>query len=145
MVALPEAISAKQYRVIALARLDKKQDALTELAKFQKEDAPEHSKRYLAAVVAAKWMKEQPRHLRHWKQRSRNSQRMRNCAMTQPVPVRYRQKPFPARTRRRVINSQSDPCNDSGRPSRTSMPILARWMRTATSTRSGTTQPLPKS
>ena len=37
----PEAVSAKQYRVIALARLGKKQDALTELAKFQKEDAPE--------------------------------------------------------------------------------------------------------
>ena len=49
----PEAVSAKQYRVIALARLGKKQDALSELAKFQKEDAPEHSKLYLAAVVAA--------------------------------------------------------------------------------------------
>ncbi len=30
---------AEQYRVIALARLGKKQDALAELAKFQKEDA----------------------------------------------------------------------------------------------------------
>ncbi len=49
----PEAISAKQYKVIALVRLGKKQDALTELARFQKEDAPEHSKLYLAAVVAA--------------------------------------------------------------------------------------------
>ena len=49
----PESISAKQYRVIALARLGKKQDALTELAKFQKGDAPESSKLYLAAVVAA--------------------------------------------------------------------------------------------
>ena len=49
----PEAVSAKQYRVIALARLGKKQDALTELAKFQKEDATESSKLYLAAVVAA--------------------------------------------------------------------------------------------
>ena len=49
----PEAISAKQYRVIALARLGKKQDAQAELTKFQKEDAPEHSKLYLAAVVAA--------------------------------------------------------------------------------------------
>ena len=37
----PESIPAKQYRVIALARLGKKQDALTELAKFQKGDAPE--------------------------------------------------------------------------------------------------------
>ena len=49
----PGSLSAKQYRVIALARLGKKQDALTELAKFQKEDAPESSKLYLAAVVAA--------------------------------------------------------------------------------------------
>ncbi len=49
----PEAISAKQYRIIALARLGKKQDAQSELAKFQKEEAPESSKLYLAAVVAA--------------------------------------------------------------------------------------------
>jgi formylglycine-generating enzyme required for sulfatase activity len=49
----PGAVSARQYKVIALARLGKKQDALTELAKFQKEDAPEHSKLCLAAVVAA--------------------------------------------------------------------------------------------
>ena len=49
----PEAVSAKQYRVIALARLGKKQDAKSELEKFQKGDAPEHSKLYLAAVVAA--------------------------------------------------------------------------------------------
>ena len=43
----------KQYRVIALARLGKKQDAQSELAKFQKADGPESSKLYLAAVVAA--------------------------------------------------------------------------------------------
>ena len=49
----PKAVPARQYRVIALARLGKKQDALTELAKFQKEDASEHSKLYLAAVLAA--------------------------------------------------------------------------------------------
>ncbi len=49
----PEALSAKQYRIIALARLGKKQDTRSELARFQKEDAPEHSKLYLAAVVAA--------------------------------------------------------------------------------------------
>ena len=49
----PEAVSAKQYKVIALARLGKKQDAQSELAKLQKEDASEHSKLYLAAVVAA--------------------------------------------------------------------------------------------
>ena len=49
----PEAVSAKQYRVIALARLRKKQDARSELEKFQKGDAPEYSKLYLAAVLAA--------------------------------------------------------------------------------------------
>jgi formylglycine-generating enzyme required for sulfatase activity len=49
----PEAGSARQYKVVALARLRRKQDALTELAKFQKENAPEHSKLYLAAVTAS--------------------------------------------------------------------------------------------
>jgi tetratricopeptide (TPR) repeat protein len=49
----PEAISANQYKLIALARLGKKQDAQSELAKFQKADASESSKLYLAAVVAA--------------------------------------------------------------------------------------------
>ena len=48
-----EAVTPKQYRVIVVARLGKKQDALTELAKFQKEDASDHSKLYLATVVAA--------------------------------------------------------------------------------------------
>ncbi len=48
-----EAISAKQCRVIALTRLGKKQDALAELAKFQKDDTTESSKLYLAAVSAA--------------------------------------------------------------------------------------------
>jgi formylglycine-generating enzyme required for sulfatase activity/tetratricopeptide (TPR) repeat protein len=49
----PEAISAKQYRVVALARLGQKQGALSELARFQKEDASESAKLSLAAVVAA--------------------------------------------------------------------------------------------
>ncbi len=49
----PEADCARQYKVLALARLGKKQDALSELEKFQKGDAPEHSKLYLASVVAA--------------------------------------------------------------------------------------------
>ncbi len=49
----PEAVSAKQYRVIVLARLRNKQDAQSELEKFQKGGAPEHSKLYLAAAVAA--------------------------------------------------------------------------------------------
>ncbi len=48
-----DAVSAQQYRVIALARLGKKQDSKSELEKFQKGDAPERSKLYLAAVVAA--------------------------------------------------------------------------------------------
>ena len=49
----PDAVAARQYRVIALARLGKKEEALADLEKFQKGDAPEHSKLYLAAVVAA--------------------------------------------------------------------------------------------
>jgi serine/threonine protein kinase/formylglycine-generating enzyme required for sulfatase activity/tetratricopeptide (TPR) repeat protein len=51
----PEAIVARQYKAIALARLGKKQDALNELGKFQKEDAPESSKLFLTAVVAAEF------------------------------------------------------------------------------------------
>jgi len=50
---IPQAVSAKQYQVIALARLGKKQDARTELERFQKGDAPEYSKLSLAAVLAA--------------------------------------------------------------------------------------------
>ena len=69
----PEAISAKQYRVIALARLGKKQDARSELAKFQKDDATESSKLYLAAVWQRNWARGQIRHLRPWRQRSRNN------------------------------------------------------------------------
>ncbi len=49
----PESIPAKRYKVIALARLGKKQDARSELAKFQKEQAAESSKLYLATVLAA--------------------------------------------------------------------------------------------
>jgi tetratricopeptide (TPR) repeat protein len=49
----PDAIPAKQYQVIALARVGKKQEAQSELAKFQKEEVPESSKLYIAAVVAA--------------------------------------------------------------------------------------------
>ncbi len=49
----PDAMSAKQYRVISLARLAKKQDAKTELEKFQKGDAPERFRLYLGAVLAA--------------------------------------------------------------------------------------------
>ena len=49
----PKAVSAKEYKVIALARLGKKQDAQSELEKFQKGDAPESAKLCLAAVLAA--------------------------------------------------------------------------------------------
>jgi hypothetical protein len=49
----PGAVSAEQFRVVALARLGKNQDVQAELEKFRKGDAPEHSKLYLAAFVAA--------------------------------------------------------------------------------------------
>jgi formylglycine-generating enzyme required for sulfatase activity len=49
----PGIVPAKQYRAIALARLGKKEEARSELAKFQQEDTPEHSKLCLGAVVAA--------------------------------------------------------------------------------------------
>jgi tetratricopeptide (TPR) repeat protein len=49
----PESIAAKQGRIITLARLGKRPDAKSELAKFQKEDVSEHSKLYVATVVAA--------------------------------------------------------------------------------------------
>ena len=49
----PDTVAAKQYRVIALARLGKKQEARSELEKLQREDTDESSKLYLAPVVAA--------------------------------------------------------------------------------------------
>jgi serine/threonine protein kinase/formylglycine-generating enzyme required for sulfatase activity len=49
----PESIAAKQYRVIALARLGKKLDTQTELAKFEREEVSEGTKFSLPAVVAA--------------------------------------------------------------------------------------------
>jgi serine/threonine protein kinase/formylglycine-generating enzyme required for sulfatase activity/tetratricopeptide (TPR) repeat protein len=49
----PQATAAKQYKLLVLARLGKKQDAHSELAKFQQEETAESSKLYLAAVVAA--------------------------------------------------------------------------------------------
>jgi formylglycine-generating enzyme required for sulfatase activity/tetratricopeptide (TPR) repeat protein len=49
----PQFIAAKQFRIVALARLRKQQDAQSDLAKFQKEDTSESSKLYVAAVVAA--------------------------------------------------------------------------------------------
>ncbi len=78
--------SAKQHRVIALARLGKKQDALTELAKFQKGDASESSKLYLAAVVAAELGEGIDKALETIEARSKNSPRMPSCGTTPPVP-----------------------------------------------------------
>ncbi len=49
----PDAISANDYKVVALARLKRKQNAQSELAKVRREDATESSNLYLAAVVAA--------------------------------------------------------------------------------------------
>ena len=49
----PDDGAAKRLLAIALARLGKKQDAKSELEKFQKGDAPAHSELYLAAIVAA--------------------------------------------------------------------------------------------
>jgi serine/threonine protein kinase/formylglycine-generating enzyme required for sulfatase activity len=49
----PQDSVAEFFGTVALARLGKKQDALTELANFQKGAAPERSKLYLAAVVTA--------------------------------------------------------------------------------------------
>jgi formylglycine-generating enzyme required for sulfatase activity/tetratricopeptide (TPR) repeat protein len=49
----PENVSVRQHRIIALARLRKKQDAVSDLAKFQKAEVSEGTKLFLAAVVAA--------------------------------------------------------------------------------------------
>src|SRR5262249_35548803 len=45
--------AAQQYKVITLARLGNKQDAKSDLDRFEKSDAPEHSKLSLAAIAAA--------------------------------------------------------------------------------------------
>jgi serine/threonine protein kinase/formylglycine-generating enzyme required for sulfatase activity/tetratricopeptide (TPR) repeat protein len=47
-----EGISAQQYQVIALARLGKRQEARSELEKFQKVNASDSSKLYLATALA---------------------------------------------------------------------------------------------
>ncbi len=49
----PDSVQAKRYKIMALARLGKKPETLAELAKFQKEEAPDHTKLSVAAVVAA--------------------------------------------------------------------------------------------
>jgi formylglycine-generating enzyme required for sulfatase activity len=49
----PEAVSARRYRAISLARLGRKPDALAELAKFPKGKDSERTKLSLAVVVAA--------------------------------------------------------------------------------------------
>ena len=104
----PEAVSARQYRVIALARLDKKQDALTELAKFQKEEAPESSKLYLAAVVAAELGEGVDKAV----------ETLEAAIQKQPTDAELRydaarafslaSKAISRRTRRRVVNLRSD-------------------------------------
>ena len=49
----PELVAVRQYRVIALARLGKKEVARSELQKFQTGAFAERSELYLAAVIAA--------------------------------------------------------------------------------------------
>ena len=49
----PQFVNFYQYRAIAYARLGQKKEALDDLAKFQKGDATENSKLYLAVIVAA--------------------------------------------------------------------------------------------
>jgi serine/threonine protein kinase/formylglycine-generating enzyme required for sulfatase activity len=49
----PHALPAREFKVIALTHLGKNADAQSELAKLQKEDAPESSKLFLSVVVAA--------------------------------------------------------------------------------------------
>ncbi len=49
----PEAVPTNQYRMAALARLGRKQEARSQLELFQKGDAPELSKLYLTAILAA--------------------------------------------------------------------------------------------
>ena len=141
----PESVSAKQYKVIALARLGKKQDALSELAKFQKGDGPEGSKLYLAAVVAAELGEGTDKAIETLEAAIKKQPKDADLRMTPPVPFPWHQKRSPPRTRRRVVNLRSDASNCSGRRSRTTMPISARWMRTPTSTRSGTTRRSPRS
>ena len=156
----PEAVSAKQYRVIALARLGKKQDARSELEKFQKGDAPEHSKLYLAAVVAAELgegadkafetleaaIGKQPQDadLRYDAARA-FSLASRTGGGRRPSGARVAGNSTPPHTTHHPPPSNRDVSNCSGRRSRTTMPISPRWMRTPTSTRSGTTRRSPRS
>ena len=142
----PDSVPAIVYKVIALARLGKQQDALTELVKFQKGATTESAKLYLAAVVATgAGARGLTRHSIPWKQRSRNSKRMQTCDMTPPVPFPWHQEPSLEQTRSRVVNLQSDLSSCSGKQSRTMMPISARWISKPISTRSGTNRRSPRS
>ena len=95
----PQAVSARQYRAIALARLGKKQEARTDLAKLQKVDATEHSRLYLAAVVAAELGEGADKAFEALEAALGNEPRMPTCATTPPVPFRWPRRPSPGSDR----------------------------------------------
>ena len=106
----------------------------SELAKFQKEDATESSKLYLAAVLAAELGEGAGKvHLRPWKPRLRNSQRMQRfwaIGAARALSLASKAISRTDKTKGRQLAGIAA-SNCSRRPSRTRRSILARSTRDA--------------
>ena len=141
----PEAVSAKRYQVVALARLGKKQEATCQLEKFQKGDAPESAKHYLAAVVAAEL----------GEGADKVFETLESAIQKQPKDGDLRYDAARAYSLASSVISCSDKTKGRQLAERslqllreavkTMMPISERWMRTSILTLSGTTQRSPRS
>ena len=88
-----------------------------DLERFQKGNATERQKLYLAVIVAAELGEGTDQALRRWKQHSRNSPRIRCCTTMPPVPTPWHLRLLPGRTRRRVVTVRSEPSACSARRS----------------------------
>ena len=86
-----------------------KEEALDDLAQFQKGDSTESTKLYLAVIVAAELGEGTTRRSRRWKPHSRNSPRTPDCTTMPPVPTPWHRRRSPRRTRRRVGTVRSEP------------------------------------
>ena len=139
------ATSARAYRTLALARLGKKQDALSELSKSEQEAAPASSKLYLAAVVAADLGEGTDKAFgaleRAIRQRPKDAELRYQAARAYSLA-----STAVSRSDRTKGHEFADRSLQLIRDrSRTTMPISARWMRTPTSIRSATTRRSPRS
>ena len=105
----PEAVIAKEYRIVALARLRRKQDAMSEPREASRRETPQSTPSSTWALSSRpNWARVRIRHLTTWTLRSGTNPRIQSCDMTPPVPFAKRQEPSPARTRQWVVDLRSD-------------------------------------